>query len=162
MNTINTEGIYILPVPSEQLWDLLDNPVIIPQVLAKAFEEVTTVEAVEEDTYKVTGKVKLGFFAVTATGMVMVSNKVRPTSQQLTITGKGPGVQVKTDASIKLEQHEKNATKIFYTGKSSLEGLAAVMPEAVANSIATSYINRFFNALTDRIKELIAEAEAQE
>ena len=145
---------FILPGNPGVVWNLLDNPTTIPEIIQKEFAENESITEIAVDRYLAVAKFPLGFFRITFNSIVSVEDKIKPSSLRIVVSGKGGGGSVYGVGDVVLSPHLGGYTKLIVNGEGELGGILKFPGESVAMLVAQKVLSRFFNALSKKLGEM--------
>jgi carbon monoxide dehydrogenase subunit G len=139
---MDISGSYTFDAPPTRVWDLLMDP----NAIASCIPGCQHFEADGEDRYR--ARLHIALAAVTGTyeGLVILSDKVPPTSYRLTGEGKGHAGFIKGTADIALHDAGE-ATTVDVRAAIQVGGTIARVGQRLVGSVSKMMLDRFFACL---------------
>lgn len=156
------EGEYTFDAPRALVWDALQDPEVLAQVLPGA----DGLDEVGEDEYEGALKIKVGPVQGKFKGHIQIEDKVELKSYNMKVDGKGAPGFVKANGGIKLTDADENKTHMAYSGDAKIGGRIASVGQRLMDSSAKAIIGQSLDALNEYLKVeaakqvVIEEAEA--
>ena len=136
-------GSYVLPLPSERAYALLQNAV----VLAKCIPGCDALERIGEDEYRMKMKMTLASLAGLFDGKVKIVDPHPPESFRLLVEGSGKIGFMKGDGVLRLTPKDAG-TEVTYEGDAQVGGTMAAVGQRLIDTTARMLIKRFFEKLS--------------
>lgn len=138
-------GSYLFNATPGRVWDLMLDPAAISQCIPGC-------EALEPDgPDRYRAKITIGLAAITGTyeGIVIISEKVEPSSYRLEVEGQGKPGFVKGNAVIVLRT-EGDGTRVDVSGTVQTGGAIARLGQRLMGAAAKMMQDRFFECMKGR------------
>ena len=142
------KGDYTIPIDRDQVWRLLNDPVVLQAVIPGC----ETLNRVSEDKYELGLGLVVGSVSGNYKGTVELADKHPPNDYDLLLTGEGSIGFVKGRAHFTLSP-KGEGTEITYDGETEVGGLIAGVGNRVLGGVAKFMVKRFFKAFEKYIKE---------
>ncbi len=144
---VELQGSYTFDAPQEMVWEALQDPAVLSQVLPGC----ERLEQVGENEYEGELNIRIGPVHGTFQGKVTLSNILAPDSYHLDIEGQGRPGYIKGVGDIKLES-EGGQTTLNYVGEASLSGRIASVGQRLVDSTARSLTRQGLESLDRQIQ----------
>lgn len=138
----------------DQLWVALNDP----DVLTRCIPGCKQMTEVAPDSYKVELQLRVAAVGGSFEGAIALSDKVEPTSCNITVSGEGTLGNGKGVAKFDIVELEDGNVRLDYHGDGEVGGLVAGVGQRILKSVSKNLIGRFFKAMH---KELSATEERQ-
>jgi carbon monoxide dehydrogenase subunit G len=148
---VRIAGAYIVPIPLEQAYATLQDPV----VLARCMPGCDGLVKVGEDTYEMKMKMLIASISGSFDGKVKITEQHPPESFKLTVEGAGRIGFTKGEGVLSLSTVDAG-TEVRYEGDVSVGGTIASVGQRLIDTTAKMMIKRFF----DKLVETAATASA--
>jgi hypothetical protein len=135
-------GGFLLPVPQERAYALLQDPV----VLARCMPGCERLEAVGEGEYAMRMKMVMASVSGLFEGKVRISEPDPPTSFRLTVEGTGKIGFMKGDGRLTLSPKAEN-TAVSFEGDVQVGGTIANVGQRLMEMTSKTLIKRFFDKM---------------
>ncbi len=142
------DGSMIVSAPREKLWQLLQEPEFLQEVMPGCKK----LEQTGEDEYIGVVSARIGPIASQYTTKFSILNKRAPESYRLHLEGEGKGGFVRADIQIALSEAE-DGTQLGYSGEVMIGGTVARIGQRVIDSASKMLINQGFKALRKKVEE---------
>ena len=155
---MNLNGTFTFNGPREQVWDLLQDPI----VLAKALPGTERLALTSEDHYEGVMKVSVG--PVTAAKFdvaVALKDKLPPHRMAMQIEGKGPVGFTRGTASVVLEEQPEGKTLMQYTSDVQVGGRIASVGQRLLESVGKMMMRQALDALERELAARLSAAPPQ-
>lgn len=144
---MKVEGVYTLPAPRQEVWELLNDP----QVLARATPGIKQLDPQGNDTYNATIEVGVGPVKGAYIGKVSIADKAPPERMTLRIEGGGRPGTIKATGELRLEEQD-GKTVVAYSGDAQVTGLIASVGHRLIGGVAKQMVGEFFKALEKELE----------
>ncbi|NIR53046.1 carbon monoxide dehydrogenase subunit G [candidate division KSB1 bacterium] len=142
------EGSVSLPAPSDKLWDMLQDPEFLKEVMPGCKELKRT----GEDQFEGVVGAKVGSIFSQYTTKFTLYDKNPPDSYRLKIEGSGKGGFVQADMKVSLESQDSNETELTYSGEASIGGTIARVGQRLLDAATKMLINKGFKTLKKKVE----------
>lgn len=136
-------GSYILPVPQQRAYALLQDPV----VLAKSMPGCDSLEGIGENEFRMKMKMVLASMSGLFDGKVRIADAQPYTSFRLIVEGSGKIGFMKGDGLLSLTPTD-GGTTVNYEGTVEVGGTIAAVGQRLLDTTSRMLIKRFFEKLT--------------
>lgn len=136
------EGSSQIRAPRPRVWALLNDP----DVLARCTPGLTSLAPEGPDRYAATFTIALGPVKGTFQGRIEVADKVPDERMTLTVNARSPVGVVSARGTLRLED-EDGTTRVHWAGEPQLMGTLAAVGARLAQSVAKSQAEVFFQKL---------------
>lgn len=151
------EGSYPFAAPRDVLWPML----LDPQVLANAMPGCEALEAVGENQYQGTLKIKVGPVQGKFQGDIALININSPESYTVSVDGRGAPGYVKGTGSLKLEE-DGEMTTLHYSGDAQVGGRLASVGQRLLDTSANAIIRQSLEGLGQQVQaRMMANASGE-
>ena len=136
-------GNHVFAAPPEKVWALLmDTP-----TLAKLVPGITSLEQVEENTYKALLGVKLGPVNANFVGHLQLEDLKPPHSFTMKVQQNSKVGNAAATIGIGLQSVDGKQTEVSFEGDVKLSGMLATMGQRLIGSVAQTLSKQFFQNL---------------
>lgn len=142
------EGSLEVSVPPEVLWNLLEDPEFLKEVMPGCKELNQT----GPDEFVGIIGAKVGAIASQYTTRFSIHDKNPPHSYRMHLDGEGKGGFVRADTNVSLEAHE-TGTLLRYDGDVTIGGTIARIGQRLIDAAAKMLLNQGFKALKKKVEE---------
>lgn len=139
-------GRYMLPVPQERAYTLLQDPA----VLARCMPGCEGLDPIGENEYQMKMKMALGSMKGLFDGKVRTAEQNPPQSFKLIVEGSGKIGFMKGEGTLVLAPVD-SGTSVAFGGDVQVGGTIAAVGQRLIDATAKMLIKRFFDKLTDEI-----------
>lgn len=139
-------GSYTFNAPPDRVWALLMDP----NMIASCIPGCDRFEPEGDDRYRTHLTVALAAITGTYDGLVVLSDKVPPTSYRLTGEGRGHAGFVKGSAIVTLHA-DGNATIVEVTATVQTGGTIARVGQRIIGSVSKMMLDRMFQCLREKV-----------
>ena len=136
-------GSYVIPVPQERAYSLLQDPAI----LGKSMPGCDTLERIAENEFHMKMKMVMASMSGLFDGKVRIADTNPHSSFRLTVEGTGKVGFMKGDGLLTLTPAE-GGTTVHYDGSVEVGGTIAAVGQRLLDTTARMLIKRFFEKLT--------------
>ena len=136
-------GSYLLPVPQQRAYDLLQDPV----VLAKSMPGCDALERIGENEFHMKMKMMLASMSALFDGKVRIADEQPPLSFRLIVEGTGKIGFMKGDGLLTMTPAD-GGTTVNYEGTVEVGGTIAAVGQRLLDTTSRMLIKRFFEKLT--------------
>lgn len=140
-------GAYQLDATRQAVWDRLNDPAVL-MVCIPGCEEL---ERLEDDSFRVVAKAKVGPVSAKFKGRVMLSDRDPPNSYRISGEGEG-GVAgfAKGGAAVTLTDKD-GGTELSYTVEAHIGGKIAQLGQRLVNGAAKKFADDFFAKFAEQV-----------
>ncbi|MCZ6820692.1 MAG: carbon monoxide dehydrogenase subunit G [Calditrichaeota bacterium] len=146
------EGSFEVSVTSKVLWDLLQDPEFLKEVMPGCKE----IKQTGEDEFVGIIEAKVGAIASQYTTKFSIHDKNPPHSYRMHLEGEGKGGFVRADVNVSLEPSEAG-TLLKYAGNVAIGGTIARIGQRLLDAAAKMLLNQGFKALKKKVEERAAQ-----
>ena len=146
------EGSLSVSAAPEKLWDLLQDPEFLKEVMPGCKELKET----GEDEFTGIIEAKVGSISSKYTTKFSIQDKNPPHSYHLHLEGKGKGGFVRADINVVLEPNI-GETILKYDGDVAIGGTVARIGQRLVDVAAKMMINKGFQKLKEKVEERLQE-----
>lgn len=146
------EGSLPVSAPPKKLWDLLNDPEFLKEVMPGCKELKET----GEDEFTGIIEAKVGAISSQYTTKFSIQDKNPPDNYQLHLEGKGKGGFVKADVNVVLEPDDAG-TILKYDGDFAIGGTIARIGQRLVDVAAKMLLNKGFQKLKEKVEERVQE-----
>jgi hypothetical protein len=145
---VKLAGNLALPVDAQTLWDMLQDPALLAELMPGCKQMKRT----SEDQFTGIIETKVGPIASQYTTKFSILDKKPPHSYRLQIEGSGKGGFVRADALVSL-QSNTDGTILNYSGDATIGGTISRVGQRLVDAAAKMLINRGFKTLREKVEE---------
>ncbi len=131
---------YRLNADQESVWWVLTNPTL----LRSDIPGLTKFEEESPGRYLGEVKVGIGFFKVTFSGNLIISNQDPPNSYDVQVTGSGRGGSLDGSGTVKLTTTGENETLVAVNGSAKVGGMMGGAGDRAISGAANKLLEQFF------------------
>ncbi len=142
------EGSLTVAGTPEKLWDLLQDPEFLKEIMPGCKELKQT----EEDHFTGIIEAKVGAISSRYTTKFSIYDKNRPDSYRLKVEGNGKGGFVNADTQVLLEANQ-DGTVMKYDGEVNIGGTIARIGQRLIDAASKMLISKGVNNLKEKIEE---------
>jgi len=142
------EGSLSVAGTPEKLWDLLQDPEFLKEIMPGCKELKQT----EEDHFSGIIEAKVGAISSRYTTKFSIYDKNRPNSYRLKVEGNGKGGFVNADTQVVFEANQ-DGTVIKYDGEVNIGGTIARIGQRLIDAASKMLISKGVNNLKEKIEE---------
>ncbi len=139
-------GSYSFNAPRALVWDMLQDPEVLAQIMPGAQK----LERVAENEYEGRLKVRVGPVQGIFQGNVSLSDLVAPHSYHMSVSGKGPAGFINGEGEVRLEETD-DGTVMHYDGEAQVGGRIATVGQRLMDSSARSITRQSLEALEAQV-----------
>ena len=147
-------GSYVVPVPRERAYDLLQDPAI----LAKCMPGTDSLQKVGDAEYEMKMKMAIASISGLFAGKVRIADPNKPDSFKLIVEGTGKIGFVKGEGVLHLAQQNGAATEVKYEGDVQVGGTIAAVGQRLLDTTSKMIIKKFFQKFSELASEGTAPA----
>ena len=147
------EGSLTVAGTPEKLWDLLQDPEFLKEIMPGCKELKQT----EEDHFTGIIEAKVGAISSRYTTKFSIYDKNRPNSYRLKIEGNGKGGFVNADTQVVLEANQ-DGTVMKYDGEVNIGGTIARIGQRLIDAASKMLIGKGIKNLTEKLEERLQES----
>lgn len=148
---MEVKGEYTFAAPREVVWEYLQNPHVLVNVLPGCEE----LKPIGENEYTGTLKVKIGPVQGIFQGTVKMTDMVAPETYRIHVDGRGAPGFATGDGALRLEA-QGDATLMIYSGEARIGGRIASVGQRLIDSSAKAIIKQSLDALNGIIQATAA------
>ncbi len=137
-------------IPPDQLWDLLNDPEFLKEVMPGCKE----MKQISESEFEGSIGAKVGAIASQYSTRFSILEKVQPKSYTLKIDGNGKGGFVRGKTFVELVPNEIG-TLLKYDGEIAIGGTIARIGQRLVEAAAKMLLNQGIKALKNKIEERV-------
>jgi uncharacterized protein len=145
---VTLEGTYSFDAPQDVVWEAVQDPHVLSQVLPGC----ERLEQVGENEYEGEINIRIGPVQGNFAGTVRLSDIQPPNSYTLELEGQGRPGYVKGAGSLRLESSGDGKTTLSYTGEAQLSGRIASVGQRLMDSSARSITRQGLESLDKQIQ----------
>ncbi len=145
---VTLEGTYSFDAPQDVVWEAVQDPHVLSQVLPSC----ERLEQVGENEYEGEINIRIGPVQGNFAGTVRLSDIQPPNSYTLELEGQGRPGYVKGAGSLRLESSDDGKTTLTYTGEAQLSGRIASVGQRLMDSSARSITRQGLESLDKQIQ----------
>lgn len=153
---VTLEGTYSFDAPQDIVWEAVQDPHVLSQVLPGC----ERLEQVGENEYEGEINIRIGPVQGNFAGTVRLSDIQPPNSYTLELEGQGRPGYVKGAGSLRLESSGDGKTTLSYTGEAQLSGRIASVGQRLMDSSARSITRQGLESLEKQIQARMQPAPA--
>lgn len=146
---VTLSGSYEFEAPQEVVWEAVQDPNVLSQVLPGC----ERLEETGENEYEGEIKIRVGPVQGTFQGTVRLSDIQAPTSYHIDLEGQGRPGYVKGGGDLRLEAEGDEKTVLHYSGEAQLSGRIASVGQRLMDSSARSITRQGLESLERQIQE---------
>lgn len=135
-------GSYVLPVPQERAYTLLQDP----EVLQQCMPGIDLLTRVGQDEYEMNMKLSIASMGGLFTGKVRLTDQQPPANFRIIVEGSGKIGFMKGEGLMKLEPNG-HTTTVNYEGDVQVGGTIAAVGQRLIDSTSKMLIKKFFDKL---------------
>ncbi|MCH8872149.1 carbon monoxide dehydrogenase subunit G [candidate division KSB1 bacterium] len=147
------EGSLTVAGTPEKLWDLLQDPEFLKEIMPGCKELKQT----EEDHFTGIIEAKVGAISSRYTTKFSIYDKNRPNSYRLKVEGNGKGGFVNADTQVVLEANQ-DGTVMKYDGEVNIGGTIARIGQRLIDAASKMLIGKGIKNLTEKLEERLQES----
>ncbi len=147
------EGSLTVAGTPEKLWDLLQDPEFLKEIMPGCKELKQT----QEDHFTGIIEAKVGAISSRYTTKFSIYDKNRPNSYRLKIEGNGKGGFVNADTQVVLEANQ-DGTVMKYDGEVNIGGTIARIGQRLIDAASKMLIGKGIKNLTEKLEERLQES----
>ena len=151
---VTLEGTYAFDAPQDLVWEAVQDPHVLSQVLPGC----ERLEQVGENEYEGEINIRIGSVQGNFVGTVRLSDIQPPSSYTLELEGQGRPGYVKGAGSLRLESDDDGKTTLSYTGEAQLSGRIASIGQRLMDSSARSITRQGLESLDKQIQARLQPA----
>ena len=140
---VTLEGTYSFDAPQDVVWEAVQDPHVLSQVLPGC----ERLEQVGENEYEGEINIRIGPVQGNFVGTVRLSDIQPPNSYRLELEGQGRPGYVKGAGNLRLESSGDGKTTLSYTGEAQLSGRIASVGQRLMDSSARSITRQGLESL---------------
>jgi uncharacterized protein len=140
---VKISGAYVVPVPQEQAYALLQDPV----VLGKSMPGCDALDRIGENEYRMKMKMVLASISGLFDGKVRIADPNPPASFRLIVEGSGKIGFMRGDGLLTLS-FVPGGTNVAYDGSVEVGGTIAAVGQRLLDTTSKMLIKRFFEKLS--------------
>ncbi len=148
------EGSLTVAGTPEKLWDLLQDPEFLKEIMPGCKELKQT----EEDHFTGIIEAKVGAISSRYTTKFSIYGKNRPHSYRLKVEGNGKGGFVNADTHIVLEANQ-DGTEMKYDGEVNIGGTIARIGQRLIDAASKMLIGKGVKNLKEKLEERLRESD---
>lgn len=145
---VTLEGTYSFDAPQDVVWEAVQDPHVLSQVLPGC----ERLEQVGENEYEGEINIRIGPVQGNFAGTVRLSDIQPPNSYTLELEGQGRPGYVKGAGSLRLESSGDGKTTLSYAGEAQLSGRIASVGQRLMDSSARSITRQGLESLDKQIQ----------
>lgn len=145
---VTLEGTYSFDAPQDVVWEAVQDPHVLSQVLPGC----ERLEQVGENEYEGEINIRIGPVQGNFAGTVRLSDIQPPNSYTLELEGQGRPGYVKGAGSLRLESGGDGKTTLSYAGEAQLSGRIASVGQRLMDSSARSITRQGLESLDKQIQ----------
>jgi len=145
---VTLEGTYSFDAPQDVVWEAVQDPHVLSQVLPGC----ERLEQVGENEYEGEINIRIGPVQGNFAGTVRLSDIQPPNSYTLELEGQGRPGYVKGAGQLRLESNGDGKTTLHYTGEAQLSGRIASVGQRLMDSSARSITRQGLDSLDKQIQ----------
>lgn len=153
---VTLEGTYDFDAPQDVVWQAVQDPHVLSQVLPGC----ERLEQVGENEYEGEINIRIGPVQGNFAGTVRLSDIQPPNSYTLELEGQGRPGYVKGAGSLRLESSGDGKTTLSYAGEAQLSGRIASVGQRLMDSSARSITRQGLESLDKQIQARLHPAPA--
>lgn len=153
---VTLEGTYSFDAPQDVVWEAVQDPHVLSQVLPGC----ERLEQVGENEYEGEINIRIGPVQGNFAGTVRLSDIQPPNSYTLELEGQGRPGYVKGAGSLRLESSGDGKTELVYAGEAQLSGRIASVGQRLMDSSARSITRQGLESLDKQIQARLQPAPA--
>ena len=138
-------GSYVVPVPRERAYELLQDPVI----LAKCMPGTDSLDKVGEDEYEMKMKMAIASISGLFAGKIRIADPNKPGRFKLIVEGTGKIGFVKGEGVLNLELQGEASTEVKFDGEVQVGGTIAAVGQRLLDSTSKMIIKKFFQKFSE-------------
>ena len=135
-------GSYVLPVPHERAYTLLQDP----EILQQCMPGIDSLTRVGQDEYEMNMKLSIASMGGLFTGKVRITDQNPPANFRIIVEGSGKIGFMKGEGLMKLEPNGET-TAVNYEGDVQVGGTIAAVGQRLIDSTSKMLIKKFFDKL---------------
>jgi carbon monoxide dehydrogenase subunit G len=135
-------GVYAVPAPPAQVWNMLMDPTVI----ASCLPGCKTFESIGPDEYRAVMTAAVGAIGGSFSGTVRIADQNPPQSYRLLVDGRGTPGFAKGEALITLRQ-TPDGTALDVEASATVGGLVAQVGQRLLGAVTKMMMDRFFSCL---------------
>jgi len=144
---VKITGTTTLHAPPPQVWTALNDPV----VLARTIPGCDHLEALGQDSYRLTITARVASTQGTYTGEASLTDRQEPTSLQLSLNAAGAPGTVSTSVQVRLAATADGTTELSYDADAVVEGMIAGVGQRLLATTAKRLADEFFASMDDAL-----------
>jgi hypothetical protein len=135
----------LVAAPVSTVWDVLTDPVAMEPHMPGTAKVVST----EQDGYRVSMKMPMGFLRPTINADVRLSDVDKPRSFTIGLSGKamGAGVAGSAEVSLSTTIGQDSSTQVAMIGVVTTSGLLAKVPDSKIEAAAAGFLESYFSSV---------------
>jgi uncharacterized protein len=139
---LKINGAYVLPVPQERAYTLLQDP----EILQRCMPGIDSLTRVGQDEYDMNMKLSIASMGGLFAGKVRITDQNPPANFRLIVEGTGKIGFMKGEGLMKLEPNGET-TAVNYEGDVQVGGTIAAVGQRLIDSTSKMLIKKFFDKL---------------
>jgi uncharacterized protein len=139
---LKINGAYVLPVPQERAYTLLQDP----EILQRCMPGIDSLTMVGQDEYDMNMKLSIASMGGLFAGKVRITDQNPPANFRLIVEGTGKIGFMKGEGLMKLEPNGET-TAVNYEGDVQVGGTIAAVGQRLIDSTSKMLIKKFFDKL---------------
>ena len=138
-------GSYVVPIPRERAYDLLQDPAI----LAKCMPGTDSLQKVGDAEYEMKMKMAIASISGLFAGKIRISDPNKPDSFKLIVEGTGKIGFVKGEGVLNLAPQNGTTTEVKYDGEVQVGGTIAAVGQRLLDTTSKMIIKKFFQKFSE-------------
>jgi uncharacterized protein len=140
---LKINGSYVLPVPRERAYTLLQDP----EILQQCMPGIDSLTRIGRDEYEMNMKLSIASMGGLFTGKVRITDQQPPANFRIIVEGTGKIGFMKGEGLMKLEPNDQT-TAVNYEGDVQVGGTIAAVGQRLIDSTSKMLIKKFFDKLS--------------
>jgi len=145
---MKVHGIYSFNAPVDVVWNTIQSP----EALSGCIPGCESFESDDQNSYKVSIKLKVASITGKYTGEVKITDDLYPDTYTMTVEGQGQGGTVKASGVFLFKDHG-TVTEVTVQGDAQVSGMIARVGQRILGGASKMLMNQFFSCLSQKVEK---------